>query len=142
MLPDPTERNVNPLLLQTAIRTVKKLVLTLAIHDKNVPMDKTARASFNVRTELALPFEGYRNSPKQRALHSHALQTAAHHRCATSAYPRCPSPIKFKVRSSWHISLSTPWVHQGCDSPPQSSKQWPTPPASSWPDSCALPTRI
>ena len=33
MLFDPTERNVNPLLFQTGIRTVKELVLTLAIHD-------------------------------------------------------------------------------------------------------------
>ena len=55
MLPDPTERNVNPLLFQTGIRTVKKLVLALAIHDKNVTMTKAARASFTVRTGLALP---------------------------------------------------------------------------------------
>ena len=54
---DPTERNVNPLLFQTGIRTVKKLVLTLAIHDKNVTMANTARANFTVPTGLALPFE-------------------------------------------------------------------------------------
>ena len=48
--------NVKPLLFQTGIRTVKKLVLTLAIHDKNV-MTKTARANFTVRTGLALPLE-------------------------------------------------------------------------------------
>ena len=57
MLPDPTERNVNPLLFQARVRTVKKLVLTLAIHDKNVTMAKTAHVSFTVRTRLALPFE-------------------------------------------------------------------------------------
>ena len=58
MLPDPTERNVYPLLIQTGIGTVKELVLILAIHDKNVTMIKTARANFTVRTRLALPFEG------------------------------------------------------------------------------------
>ena len=63
MLPDPTERNINPLLFQTGIRTVKKLVLTLAIHDKNVTMAKVARASITVRTGLALPFEE-RRGPK------------------------------------------------------------------------------
>ena len=57
MLPDPTERNVNPLLFQTGIRAVKKLVLTLAIHGKNVTMAKVARASITVQTGLALPSE-------------------------------------------------------------------------------------
>ena len=57
MLFDPPERNVNPLLFQTGIRTVQKLVLTLDIHDKNVTMAKTAQASSTVRTGLALPFE-------------------------------------------------------------------------------------
>ena len=57
MLPDPTERDVNPLLFQTVNRTVKELVLTMAIHDKNVTMAKTAQATFTLRTRLALPFE-------------------------------------------------------------------------------------
>ena len=57
MLPDPTERNVNPLLFQTGIRTVKKLVLTLAIHDKNVTMAKVAGATITVQTGLAIPSE-------------------------------------------------------------------------------------
>ena len=57
MLPDPTERNIDPLLFQSGIRTVKKLVLTLAIHDKNVTMAKVARANITVQTGLALPFE-------------------------------------------------------------------------------------
>ena len=51
---NPVERNVNPLPFQTGIRTVKELVLTLAIHDKNVTMTKTARANFTVRTGVAL----------------------------------------------------------------------------------------
>ena len=54
MLPDPTERNVNPLLFQTGIRTMKKLVLALAIHDKNVTMAKVTRASIIVQTGLGL----------------------------------------------------------------------------------------
>ena len=56
MLPDPTERNIDPLLFQTGIR-VKKLVLTLAIHDKNVTMAEVARANITVQTGLALPSE-------------------------------------------------------------------------------------
>ena len=63
MLFDPTERHVDPLLFQTGIRTVKKLVLTLAIHDKNVTMAKVARVNITVRTGHALPFEG-RRGPK------------------------------------------------------------------------------
>ena len=57
MLLNPTERNVDPLLFQTGIRTVEELVLTLAIHVQNVTMTNTARADFTVRTRLALPFE-------------------------------------------------------------------------------------
>ena len=96
-------------------------------------MAKPARASITVWTGGALPFE-------------ERLGTKAHRdnelRLPVSSCPRIPSPVKVQVRSSWHIPLSTPWPHQGCDSPPQSSKPWPTPPASSWPDSCALPVRM
>ena len=84
MLPNPTERNVNLLLFQTGIRTVKKLVLTLAIHDKNVTMTKAARASITARTGLALPSEERLGTEAHR--HNELLsppslsQTAAHHR--------------------------------------------------------------
>ena len=140
MLPDPTERNVNPLLFQTGIRTVKKLVLTLVIHDKNVTMAKAAQASFTVRTELVLPIEE-RLGPKAHRYNELRFPTLSKQRftIAGPSYPRFPSPVKVQVRSSWHISLSTPCLHQDCDSPPQTGKQWPTPPASSWPDSCAMP---
>ena len=57
MLLDPTERNVDPFLFQTRIRTMKKLVLALTIHDKNVNMVKSAQVGFIIRTGLALPFE-------------------------------------------------------------------------------------
>ena len=53
----PIQRNVNPLLFQARIRTMKKLVLTLAIHDKDVTMTKAAHAGFTVWTGLALLFE-------------------------------------------------------------------------------------
>ena len=56
MLFDPTERNVNSILFQTGTRTMKKLVLALAIHDKNVTMAQTAQARFIIRAG-ALPFE-------------------------------------------------------------------------------------
>ena len=54
---DPTERNVNPFLFQTGIRTVSKRVRALTIHDENITMIKPARASVNVQTRPALPFE-------------------------------------------------------------------------------------
>ena len=42
MLLAPTERDVNPFLIRTGIRTMMELVLALAIHDKNVTMVKPA----------------------------------------------------------------------------------------------------
>ena len=57
MLFDAPERNVNPLLLQARIRTMKELVLALTIHDQKITMVKPARISFTVRTGLALPLE-------------------------------------------------------------------------------------
>ena len=41
---------------------------------------------------------------------------------AVPFYPRFPSPVQVQVRSSWHISRSTPWIYQGCGSPPQPDK--------------------
>ena len=43
MLLDPTERDVNPFLIRTGIRTMTELVLALAIHDKDITMAKPAR---------------------------------------------------------------------------------------------------
>ena len=57
MLFDPTERDSNPLLIRTGIRTMKKLVLALAIHDKDVTMAKPARVTLLVWTGLTLLFE-------------------------------------------------------------------------------------
>ena len=56
---DPPERNVYPFLFPTRLRTMKELVLTLAIHDKNVTMAKTAQVSFIIRTGLTPPSEDH-----------------------------------------------------------------------------------
>ena len=82
---DPTERNVNPFLFQTGIRAMKKLVLTLAIHDKDVTMAKAAQVGFNVRTGLALPLEECSGAETHRNDElglPNTPQTAAHHRSA------------------------------------------------------------
>ena len=117
MLFDPPERNVYPFLFPTGIRTMKKLVLTSAIHDKNVTMAETAQVSLIIRTGPTPPSEDYgatkthRNDefgfivlPEQRFV------------VAVPTHTRVPSPIKVQVRG-WHL-LSTPWPHQGCDGPP------------------------
>ena len=101
---DPTVRNENPFLFRTGIRTVQKLVLALTIHGQKISIVKPARASFTVRTGLALPFQGptgtkaHRNNelrlptpPKQRLI------------IAMPPYTRAPSLVKVQVRSSGHI---------------------------------------
>ena len=60
MLFGSTERNVYPFLFPARIRTMKELVLTLAIHDKNVTMAKAAQGSFIIRTGLTPPSEDCR----------------------------------------------------------------------------------
>ena len=42
MLFDPTERDVNPFLIRTGIRTMTELILALTIDDKGVTMAKPA----------------------------------------------------------------------------------------------------
>ena len=123
MLFDPTERNVNPFLFQTRIRTMKKLVLTLAIHDKDVTMAKAAQVGFIVRKGPAVPFEECSCAKAHRndELHLHALRKQRLI-ITMPTNPRVPSPIKVQVRGSWHL-LSTPWLHQGCDRPPHTGKQ-------------------
>ena len=60
MLFDPPERNVNPFLLPARIRPMKKRVLTLAIHDKNITMAKAAQVAFIIRTGLTPPSEDHK----------------------------------------------------------------------------------
>ena len=109
---DPTERNVNPLLFQTGIRTVKKLILTLAIHNKNVTMTKPARANFTVRTGLALPFERRMRPKTHRNNELRSPNPLSKQRLiiAVPANTRVPSPIKVQLHSRWHFS---PSAHQG-----------------------------
>ena len=57
MLFDPTERDVNPFLIRTGIRTMTELVLALTIHDKDVTMAKPARVTVITWTGLAFPLE-------------------------------------------------------------------------------------
>ena len=63
MLFDPTERDVNPFLVRTRIRTMTELILALTIHDKNVTMAKPALVTVIAWTGLTFPFEK-RLSPK------------------------------------------------------------------------------
>ena len=69
MLFDPTERNVDPFLFSSRIRSMKELILTLAIHDNDITMAKSAKVYFHrIRTGLAPPSENCRaakNSLKQ-----------------------------------------------------------------------------
>ena len=83
-------------------------------------MIKPARASITVWTGLSLPFVE-RTGTKAHRHNEFRLPTLSKQRLAISvtSYPRFPSRVKVQVRSSRHIPLSTPWLHQGCDSPPQ-----------------------
>ena len=114
MLPHPTERNINPFLFRAGLRAVQKLVLTLTIHDKNVTMAKTARASITVQTGLASPLEERLGS---KAYRNDELRISALSKwrliIAVSAHMRLPFPIKVQVRSSRHVSFSTPWLNSG-----------------------------
>ena len=115
MLFDPTERNVDPFLFPTRIHTMKELVLTLAIHDKNVTMAKAAQVSFIIRTGLTSPSEDCR-AAKTYTNNELAITTPPPKQRFVIAVPtntRVPSPIKVEVRGSWHLLLSTPWLHQG-----------------------------
>ena len=143
MLFNPTERNVNPFQIPAGARTMKKLVLALAIHDKNVTMTKPAQVTFIIRAGLTSPSEKCR-AAKTHRYNEFGITTLSKQRfvIAVPTNTRSPSPIKVQVRGGWHIPLSTPRLHQGCDSPPHTSKQWPALPASVRPDSGASPVRI
>ena len=143
MLFDPTERNVDPFLFPTRIRTMKKLVLTSAIHDKYVTMTETAQVSFIIRTGPTLPSEdcGAANTHRNDELGFTKLSKQKFV-IAMPPNTRIPSPIKVQVRGGRHLPLSTPRLHQGCDGPPHTFKQWPASPSSVWPYSGALPIRV
>ena len=143
MLSNPTKRNIHSLMFQTRTCTMKKLILTLAIHDKNVTMAKPTRALTTVQAGPAPPFE------KNRSTQTYRNNKLMHSRppkqwfiIAVPINSRSSSPIKVQIRSRRHIPLSTPRLHQGCDSPPQTREQYPTPLSRVWPDSWAMPIRI
>ena len=92
MLFDPTERNVDQFLFPTGIRTMKKLVLTSAIHDKYVTMAETAQVSLIIRTGPTPPSEdcGATKTHRNDELGITVLQTEVRHHCAnqhTSSIP-------------------------------------------------------
>ena len=103
MLFDTTERNVNPFLFQTRIRTMKKLVLALTIHDKDVTMAKTPQVSFIIRTGLTPPFEdcGAAKTHRNNELGLTAL-SKQRFVIAVPTHTRFPSPIKVLVRGGRH----------------------------------------
>ena len=138
-----TERNVDPFLFPTGIRSVKKLVLTSAIHDKNVTNAETAQVPLIIRTGPTPPSEDF-GATKTHRNNEFGIPTLSKQRFVITVptNTRVPSPIKVQVRSGWHLLLSTPRLHQGCDSPPHTGKQWPAPLSSVRPDSGALPVRI
>ena len=110
MLFDPTDRNVDPFLFPTRIRTMKKLVLTSAIHDKNVTMAETAQVSFIIRTRPTLPSEdcGAANTHRNDEL---GFTELSKQKFVITMPTRVPSPIKVQVRGGRHLPLSTPRVH-------------------------------
>ena len=117
----------------------------MTIHDKNVTMVKPARAIFIGRTGLTPPSEDCeicQDSLISMSLASPHFSKQKIRRRGANLHTRMPSPTKVQVRGSWHLTLSTPWLHQVCDSPPHTGKQWPTPLSSTWPDSGALPVRV
>ena len=125
------------------IRTMKKLVLTSAIHDKNVTMAKPAQVSLIIRTGPTPPSEDCAAAKTHRnnelVWHHLTLQTEVRHHSANQHTSSIPD---IQVRGGRHLSLSTPRLHQVCDGPPHTFKQWPASPSSVWPYSGAPPIRI
>ena len=94
MLFDPTERNDNPFLFPARVRPIKELILTLAIHDKNVTMAKAAKVSFIVRTGLA-PLSEKCRAAKTHRKNELGITTLSKQRfvIAMPTNTRIPSPI-------------------------------------------------
>ena len=116
MLFDPTERNVNPFLFPARVHPMKELILTLAIHDKNVTMTKQDEVSFIVWTGLTPPSE------KNSAAEPHGdnelgITTLSKQRFVVEmpTHTRLPSPVKVQVRCgpSSGVRLSSVWPDSG-----------------------------
>ena len=112
MLFDPTERDVDPFLIRTGIRTMTELILALAIHDQDVTMAKPAQVSFIIRTGLTPPSEDC-GAAKTHRHNELGIPTLSKQRfvIAVPTHTRSPSPMKVQVRSSRHVPLSTPGLH-------------------------------
>ena len=110
MLFDPTERNVDPFLFLARFRTMKELILALAIHDKTVTMAKAAQVSFIVRTGLTSPSENCR-AAKTHLNNELGITTFSKQRFVITVPTdtRIPPPVKVQVRGGWH----SPSAHQG-----------------------------
>ena len=117
MLFDATERNVDPFLCPARIRTMKKLILALAIHDKNVTMARPSQVAFIIWTRLTPPSEDCSAAKPHRngGLGSPnpplpPTQTEAHHRSASehtsSVSDTSPSAHHGFIRGA--IALHTP----------------------------------
>ena len=91
---------------------MKKLVLTLAIHDKNVTMAKPTQVSFIIRTGLTPPPEDCRATKTHRN-NELGITTFSKQRfvIAVPTHARSPSPIKVQVHRVRHFPLSTPRPH-------------------------------
>ena len=112
MLFDPTERNVDPFPFPTGIRTMKKLVLTSAIHDKYVTMAETAQVSLIIRTGPTPPSEDC-GATKTHRNDELGITVVSKQRfvITVSTNTRSPSPMKVQVRGGRHLPLSTPRLH-------------------------------
>ena len=94
---------------------MKELILTLAIHDKNVTMAKRDEVSFIVRTGLTPPSEKCRATKTHRN-NEFGITTFSKQRfvVALPTHTRFPSPVKVQVRGGRHgfitgaIALHTP----------------------------------
>ena len=108
MLFDPTERNVNPCLIETRARAMKELVLALAIHDKDVTMAETAQVSLIIRTGPTPPSEDCGGTMTHRN-DELGITELSKQRFVISVptHTRVPSPVKVQVRGG------TPSAHQG-----------------------------
>ena len=112
MLFDTTESNVDPFLFPTGIRTMKKLVLTSTIHDKNGTMAETEQVSFIIRTGPTLPSEdcGAANTHRNDELGVTVL-SKQRFVITVPTNTRAPPPAKAQARGGSHLSLSTPRLH-------------------------------
>ena len=121
MLFDPTVRDVNPILFPARVRPMTELILTVAIHDKNVTMAESDEVSFIIRTVHLKSAEPPRLTETMSLASPHFPHRGSSSQCQPTH--DFQSPIKVQVRDGWYLLLNTPRLHQGSNSPTQSSQQ-------------------